>query len=420
MEEILVALNEWWKDGVISKEKAKEYKRKIFENIKKTFFDYRQILLLTGLRRVGKTTLMFQLIEELLKNVEPKNILYFSFDEKVEDPIKILESYSKITKVDWKKEKVYLFFDEIQKLKNWSSKIKILYDNFPNLKFCLSGSASLMIESEAIKNLVGRFFLEEIRPLTLQEFCELYFEKKIDSFDIYRSEIERVLEEYFFKPFPEIVKWKDKIKIREYIRELVLERITKSDIPSIFNSINLSLISSLTEILLKDIGSIINIDSLSKELKVSKITLINHLKYLEFGNIIRFVKNFRPSIRAESRKLKKVYPYHVSLSLSIHSNLEKSKIIESLVQSSLKLDKYWRKNGKEIDFLRVEEEIIPIEVKAKEEIRKEDLNALVYFMKKHNVERGYIVYLGTEKRIEMGKKEIFLKPLSELLFDFSI
>jgi len=420
MEDLLIDLNEWWKEKTISKEKAKEYKRRVFEKIKKTFFEYRQILILTGLRRVGKTTLMFQLIEELLKNEDPMKILYFSFDERVEDITKVLDTYSKITKVNWKKERVYIFLDEVHKLKDWSSKLKILYDNFPNLKFCVSGSASLMIEKDAIKDLAGRYFIEEIKPLTLQEFYEMYYDKKIDNYDLYRDELEKIIDEYIIKPFPEIVKWKDKIRIREYVGELILEKIVRSDIPTVFKKINPSLLSSLTEILLKDVGSILDITSLSRDLSVSKLTLIRHLRYLEFGNIIRFIKNYRPSIRAESRKLRKVYPYHISLSLSLFSNIDKSKVLESLVQSSLNLDKYWRKGDKEIDFLIVNEEIVPIEVKNKEEIKKDDLKNIKYFLKKFGLNKAYIIYLGKEEEINIENGRIKLIPISKVLFNFSL
>ena len=125
--EILTILNRWWDTGKVSEDKAKKYKRKVFKSIEETFFKYRQLLILNGLRRVGKSTIIYQLVEKLLKKkVNPKNILYFSFDEVVEDPVKVLEMYSKITKIDWKKEKVFVFFDEIQKLENWKKRKKNL------------------------------------------------------------------------------------------------------------------------------------------------------------------------------------------------------------------------------------------------------------------------------------------------------
>jgi predicted AAA+ superfamily ATPase len=67
MEEFLSLINSWWKDGKISEEKALPYKREIFEDVLNTFNEYRQILILSGLRRVGKSTIMFQLIDHLLK-----------------------------------------------------------------------------------------------------------------------------------------------------------------------------------------------------------------------------------------------------------------------------------------------------------------------------------------------------------------
>ncbi|MEM3411802.1 MAG: AAA family ATPase [archaeon] len=221
MEIILPLLNEWWETGTISKEKAREYKRKIFESVKKTFFNYKQILLLSGLRRTGKTTIIYQLIEELIKrNIPPRNIIYFSFDEAIKDPTKVLEEYSKLTKVDWRKEKCFVFFDEIQKLKTWSTKIKLLYDNFPNLKIYISESASIALESAAVKDPAGRYFSEYISPLTFQEFAELYFGKTVDNFELYELELKRLFEDYIRKPFPEIVRWKIEQKLLRILENL--------------------------------------------------------------------------------------------------------------------------------------------------------------------------------------------------------
>ena len=95
------------------------------------------------------------MIDELIKNnVNPKNIIYCSFDEpelrekRIEE---ILREYSKITGIDYKNEKIYLFIDEVQKSKNWIDSIKLIYDNLPNIKILISGSASLNILAEAKK-----------------------------------------------------------------------------------------------------------------------------------------------------------------------------------------------------------------------------------------------------------------------------
>ena len=94
---------------------AKPYVREVFDEIIKSL-EYRQISVLTGLRRVDKSTLMFQTINHLLESgADPRNIVYLSFDEKISDLLELLNTYSRITGVNWKRERVYVFFDEIQK-----------------------------------------------------------------------------------------------------------------------------------------------------------------------------------------------------------------------------------------------------------------------------------------------------------------
>lgn len=413
MKELLLTLNEWWENEKISEEKAKSYRRKIFEEIKNAYFGYRQIIILSGLRRVGKTTLMFQLIQEILKKgTDPRKILYFSFDARVEDIFKILEEYSKITKVDWKKENVYLFFDEIHKLKDWSNKLKILYDNLPNLRICVSGSASIEIEKEAIKNLAGRFFCYEIKPLNLQEYAELYYKKEIKDFEIFEDELKAIFSDYVSKPFPEIVEWSDKEKINWYIRELVVEKIIKSDIPEVFENVDVSLLTRLMNIFLSSPGMIIDLSSLAKELRVSKLTLSRHLYYLQFSKLIRIVKNYRPSIKAESRKLQKVYPFHPCFCFAFYSSVSEDKLLEGLVASSLELKNYWRKNSKEVDFVEVNKQMVPIEVKNKENVDREDLKNISYFLKRYRCKKGILVYKGEEKK----QNEILLFPIYKLAF----
>ena len=86
--------NEWWFSGSIRKDLALSFKRhdfpRVMENLKG-----RQILLVAGPRRVGKTTLMYQVIEKLLETVDPNKILYFSFDESSVNPKEVLKFYEK-------------------------------------------------------------------------------------------------------------------------------------------------------------------------------------------------------------------------------------------------------------------------------------------------------------------------------------
>ncbi len=394
-------INSWWREGNISEEKALPYKRKIFEAVLKTFNEYRQILILSGLRRVGKSTIMFQLIDHLLRKGEnPNKILYFSFDRrKEEDLIKILDAFRSVTSVNWEREKIFVFLDEIQKLKSWSLQLKQLYDNFPNIKFVVSGSASLELEKEAKDNLAGRYFLKEIPPLSLKEFFELKYGKNIDNVQIFKRELKFEFKEYLKKPFPEIVKWNDFSRIVEYIGEIVVSKIIKSDLPDIFEDVDSNLLEELVEIFFSNPGMILNIDSLSSTLKKRKEEISKHIFYLEFSKLIRVVKNFRPSTMLASRKLRKVYPYIPAFIFIFKPFPDMGKVFETFVAQQLNAKYYWREKDREIDFILKENgEIVPVEVKSEEEVK--NLDTISYFMEKFKVKKARLFYNGETRKTE--------------------
>lgn len=415
---LLPLLNEWWEKGSVSREKAPPYRRKIFKNIWDTFSSYRQVLVLSGLRRVGKTTIIHQLIDEhLRKGIDPKRIFYFSFDEKVEDPTRLLNEYSKMTKIDWRHEEIFIFLDEVHKLPGWSSKVKLLYDTLPKSKILISGSASVTVEKEASKNLAGRHFCFEVPPLTLQEFAELYFGENIEDYEIHRGRLEMIFQDYIRKPFPELVKWTDLTKVNEYIRTLVVRKVISLDIPSSFKDANPSLLSTLTEIFMREVGAILNYTSLSRDLGVGKLNLMTHVKLLEYAKIVRVVKNYRPSVRAESRKLAKVYPFHPSLSLCFHPELSKGQILEALVAGALGVERHWREGRREVDFIFRD---TPVEVKDAEEVGREELKDLLWFLRRYGAREAAVVYGGEEKIEEQEGKRIIFYPVSKLLYNFSL
>lgn len=412
MKELLRLANEWWTSKAISEEKAKPYRRKQFKELL-DLLEYRQVVILTGLRRVGKSTLLFQLISELLKKVNEKTILYFNFDERTAEPLEALKDYGEITGTDWKKETCFIFFDEIQKVRDWSSKIKMLHDNLPNLRIFVSGSASLLLESQAISNLSGRYFALEIPPLSLREFAEIYLGKDINRLELYRDEIKKLFPLYIKRPFPEIVKWTDERRVYEYVKELVVDKVLRVDLPNIFK-INISLLSTLAELFLRDPGTILNLTDLAKDLKVHKLTLESHLFYLEFAKVIRIIKNFRPSVRAESRKMPKVYPFHISLSFPYYPSLDKGNIFETLIAP--KARNYWREGFREIDFIERDKQLLPVEVKSTENLKKEDFRNLLYFAKKYKVKEARIVYAGRNQTKSFDSVKVDLVNVIDFLW----
>ena len=396
--DLLILLNPWWKDKKVSSELAKPFKRKQFKGLL-DLLGYRQMVIITGLRRTGKSTLMYQLIDFLLKKVEESHVVYFNFDKKTEHLTDILKEYEEITGVDWKKEKVFLFLDEVVKLDNWASKVKLVYDAFPNVKFVVSASASVKLEKEAMNILGGRHFLVKVNPLDFREFLALKGKKELIKKPLlWKEELRKESEEYLMKSFPEIVDFKDELKIKEYLQSIVIDRIIKEDVLKEFKGANSSLLSKLLNLLYSEPGVYVNYDNIAKQLGVSKKTLYLHMECLEFTYLIRMVKNYRVNSFSESRKLQRAYAYWWNTLYSYSDNNDK--IMENVVCSYKDLNHYWRQAGKEVDFLELKNhgELMPIEVKNKEKIKASDIKTLKYFLSKYGLKKGVVVYKGEEEK----------------------
>jgi len=165
-----------------------------------------------------------------------------------------------------------------------------------------------LLSKEALDKLAGRFFFFELKPLTFFEFLEM---KKIKILE--PEFFSRRIESYFFDylrkaGFPEIVNWENEIKIAEYIKNTIIDRVILRDLPIIFKTRDIILLEKITKFILSNPGAIININSLSRDWGESKITISNYLKFLEISLLIRSLSNFRPAFLSISRKLRKYYP----------------------------------------------------------------------------------------------------------------
>jgi len=355
LTEDIERFNEWWFTESIRKDLALPFKRYAFPRIIESLKE-RQILLITGPRRVGKTTLLFQTIEKLLETVPSNRILYYSFDESPINPKLVLEFYEKrvLMKTFEEMDKVFIFFDEIQYVKNWPSILKQFYDLYPNLKFFVSGSSTLLLSREATEKLAGRFFTIKLKPLTFSEFLELKG-VKTDRLEIFSRRIEAYFHEYLRKSgFPEIVNWENEARIAEYIKNSVIDRVTSRDIPLIFKTRDMTLMDNIVKLILSTPGTIININSLSRTWRVSKITISNYLRFLETSLLIKSLSNFRPVFMSSSRKLKKYYPVIPSLVFAYSKHVFESKtgaVLETYVVNSLDAEYYFREGKKEIDII---------------------------------------------------------------------
>src|SRR3989344_6327448 len=174
LESELFNQNPWWEGKFVEESYSREkYLSQVSKNLSS-----REIIILTGLRRVGKTTIIKQIIKKLLEDHEAESILFLSLDSfnLLEFSIhQLIEEYRKIHKKS-SSDFIYLFLDEVSSRDDFEKELKSIYDN-ENIKvICSSSIATLMRDKKA--SLTGRTKTIEVMPLNFQEFL-IFREAKI-------------------------------------------------------------------------------------------------------------------------------------------------------------------------------------------------------------------------------------------------
>jgi len=176
--EKLVEMNHWWKQGQVKDVFAPPSKRPLYYEIEK-YIKLRQIIAVVGLRRVGKTTLLYQTIQGLIeKGTDPQHIIYFSFDEEVEELRDVLKLYhEKIVGKPLGEEKVYVFLDEITAMKDGILGVKYLLDSGKrrNITYIITGSSSVNLRKtgEYLPGRKGKGKDFHLLPFTFREYVSL-------------------------------------------------------------------------------------------------------------------------------------------------------------------------------------------------------------------------------------------------------
>lgn len=364
--ERILKQNPWWANREPGD--IRDYKERFLIGDIAGYFSARQIIAVLGLRRTGKSVLLFQLIKRLLRDVPPRRILYFSFDELMgKDPLiieKVIEAYeNEILRDDL--ENVYVFFDEISHLDNWQVILKRYYDLRKKIKFFVSGSSSVHIKKSK-ESLAGRIYEFILPPLSFKEYLYL---KGINSADItlnrgiLRQELNRYL---LCGSLPEIMLETDFQKVKRYIGSLI-DKIIFQDIPRVYDVNEPEILKIIMSLIAEKPGMLLEYQTLSSALKVTYQTVSKYVSYLEKAFLIKLVYNFRGSPVARARKLKKAYLGSVTFPPAFLDSEEDvlrimPLLAENLVCLALGAKWFWKKYT-EVDFYHRGS---PVEVKYSE------------------------------------------------------
>lgn len=412
----LLKFNRHWNDG-FNYQFPKE--RKFLTTLKKHTKN-RQIIELAGLRRTGKTTLFFQLVNFLLQTgIEPYSIWYFSFDEQKYNLDELFAEFKKQTKKDINTDKLYIFLDEIQKLKDFQSQIKIYYDLYPNIKFFISGSTSLFIKKKIRESLAGRLFSFMLTPLDFDDYLNFRNKSNMLEFpEMHQAEISEEYEKYLSNQFIETISiTNDELK-KEYVIG-ILKKIIYEDIPQSFSVDNPEILYAIVKIVAQQPGMYLHYENLANDLKISSKTLSKYISILEEAFVVKMLYNYSANQLTSEKKLKRIYLTSSSFCTALHDFSQLGMVVENAVISIEPYSFFWRDAYKhEVDFIKIEnEKIIPIEVKYKNRIIKTDYNNLYLFAKKFKTNKAIMLtnqiesYTIEYKDIQIEVQSIFNSTL---------
>lgn len=342
--------NPWWNTGRVPDTKAVPFKRRDYYKLTESIGDP-EIVAVVGARRVGKTTLLYQLIEHIIGMADPRRVMYISLDDPylkitAESLKTIFDLYAKYVlkeRLSELREPVYILLDEVQSLGGWDLVLKRWLDLGYRAKFYVSGSSSVNILTGGAESLVGRLkpqiilpmkFLETVRFKAREAGPETRFDQANwglrDAFkdaiqkndagvffsalhhnaNLLAGDVDHLIlltQEYLLRGgYPEIVATDDLLKASETLWDYLNLTIYK-DIVRAFKIRDPVAFEELISILAKESCQRVNYSSLASALGLRRETLKSYLYYLGSSFLVSESEYYSHSRTARVRREKKCY-----------------------------------------------------------------------------------------------------------------
>ena len=333
-----------------------------------------EITVITGMRQVGKTTLLDHLFS-LIKN---SNKVKLDLENPLNRKIFEEENYDAI----WNnlavfgvnnQSKAYVFLDEIQHVSSIGSVVKYLKDHF-DVKFVLTGSSSYYLKNLFPESMAGRKFIFEIYPLTFFEFLIFkgitqkrlvsFSEKAISKNNILYSKLIPFYQEYLeYGGFPRVVLQQDPERKKAMLSE-IFTSYYENDVKSLADFKDTTKLRDLILLLIPRVGSRIEVSKLAASLGVSRETVYSYLSFLEKTYFISLISKFSSSIDRQAAGMQKLFLCDVGMVNNLGKASE-GQLFEQGVFQNLNFNHtihfYNKDGGSEIDF--IVDEKIALEVK---------------------------------------------------------
>ena len=403
-----------------------EYLRQI-----KRYLKTDEIITITGVRRSGKSTILLQVLADLIKNKVSKiNTLYVNF----EDPkfynslgIDLLdEIWAAYTDYLKPKGKVYIVLDEIQKVKGWEHWVRAKYDRKENVKIFVTGSNAQLLSSEFSSVLTGRHLQLFVMPLNFKEFLRFKnFEFEADKFWMVKNKIKlNNLAEQYLKlgGFPKVVLTEDELLRKELLTQYFNDILTK-DIVDRFNIKDAGKLKNLALFYGTNFTRKYTFNKVKKiiEFSLSLDSIHRFSYYLADSFLIDFLPRFSYSLKNQMQTDRKVYFVDNGMhnAIAFKFSADKGKLLENTVFQQLKgqgREIYYFSERQEVDFvckkgIKINELInVCYNLDDKETLMRETsglVEAMKYFKLK---ESKIIVAEGENKKITKQGLSIWIVP----------
>lgn len=323
--------NPWWVNRRIPEVYSAMAKRLYFS----LFYPYvteknvRRALVLMGPRRVGKTVMLFHCIQELLsdKNINPQKIFFVGIDNPIYFHLSLEEILAlcqkSLNQSDLKG--CFIFFDEIQYLKDWERHLKVLVDSYPETKFIVSGSAAAALKWYSAESGAGRFTDFMLPPLTFQEYIHLKNMNHLmyDGYLLYGEKqtpyclthdikvLNREFVHYLnFGGYPEVV-LSEKIQsdMGRYVKNDIIDKVLLRDLPSLYGVKDVQELYRFFTYIAYNTGNEFSYETISKDSGIPKDALRKYLEYLEAAFLIKVLNK----VDVNAKRLKRITSFKVYL-----------------------------------------------------------------------------------------------------------
>ncbi|MFH1802752.1 MAG: ATP-binding protein [archaeon] len=378
------------------------------------------VVVLTGLRRSGKSTLLRQLVK---RQCNDEDFYYINFeDERLfnfpAEEFNVL--YESLVGLFGKKKTFFL--DEIQNVRNFETFVRRFYEE--GFKFFITGSSATLLSKELGTKLTGRHVDIVVKPFSFLEFLSLQgFDMKKDAAYITESRVE--IKKYFDKylvmgGMPEYLVYDDRELLTRVYEDTVLK-----DIAVRHNVDNVLVLRNLYSFLISNFANKFSYNSLKQVTDIRSVnTVKKFIQYLEDTYFIRVVSKFDHSLKKQLVNDKKVYVVDNGFVGALSKKLTKDNgwLLENLVFNSLNREEsvFYYSNKCECDFITVKgktaTKAIQVCYDLNESNRNREILGLQEAMEALNLSEGLLLTNSLEEEIKLGRKKIRVLPVWKWLF----